>query len=169
MWDNFATSLGESITTNIPHKTAKKKDGCPWITSDIKRLIRRRDRAYKRKKKSGDSRDINRYKELKRMTQREIRRAYWKYIDDLVTPGEEKSTNTNCMKRFWTYVKHKKSDGNTIPPLKSEGILHEDPVDKANILNSQFQQAFTAKNSFTEAEFKEKCEMPLEIMKVQKT
>ena len=27
-----------------PKKNARKKDGSPWITPDIKRLIRKRDR-----------------------------------------------------------------------------------------------------------------------------
>jgi hypothetical protein len=38
------------------------------------------------------------------------------------------------MKRFWTVIKHKKSDGNTIPPLKSNGVLHSQSEEKANIL-----------------------------------
>ena len=46
------------------------------------------------------------------------------------------------MKRFWTYIKHKRSDGNTIPPLKSVGLLDDDSVVKANILNAQFQRIF---------------------------
>jgi hypothetical protein len=44
IWDHFKTSLEESIKRNVPIKTTRKKDGCPWITSDIKRLIRKRDR-----------------------------------------------------------------------------------------------------------------------------
>ena len=42
IWDHFQTSLEESIKRNAPIKTTRKKDGCPWITSDIKRLIRKR-------------------------------------------------------------------------------------------------------------------------------
>jgi len=53
IWDHFKTSLEESIKRNVPIKTTPKKDGCPWITSDIKRLIRKRDRCYKRSRKSG--------------------------------------------------------------------------------------------------------------------
>jgi hypothetical protein len=40
----FQIKLKESIKSNIPHKTAKQKDGCPWINRDLKRLIRKRDR-----------------------------------------------------------------------------------------------------------------------------
>ncbi|CAG2257274.1 unnamed protein product [Mytilus edulis] len=50
LWTHFQTKLEESIGKNVPKKTARKKDGSPWITSDIKRLIRKRDRWFKRMK-----------------------------------------------------------------------------------------------------------------------
>ncbi|CAG2246260.1 unnamed protein product [Mytilus edulis] len=49
MWDYFQNKLENTINTNIPQKTARSKDGNPWITADIKRLIRKRDKHYKRK------------------------------------------------------------------------------------------------------------------------
>jgi hypothetical protein len=55
LWDYFKKELEDSIDENIPQKTARIKDGNPWITRDIKRLIRKRDRLYKKnQKKSGD-------------------------------------------------------------------------------------------------------------------
>jgi hypothetical protein len=68
IWNHFTSALEDSINRNIPYKTARKKDGCPWITTDIRRLIKRRDRAYRKKKKSGDKSDTLRYKELKSKT-----------------------------------------------------------------------------------------------------
>jgi hypothetical protein len=35
MWNIFQIKLKESIKSNIPHKTAKQKDGCPWINRDL--------------------------------------------------------------------------------------------------------------------------------------
>jgi hypothetical protein len=46
MWTHFQTKLEKSIDVNVPKKIARKKDGSPWITPDIKRLIRKRDRWY---------------------------------------------------------------------------------------------------------------------------
>ena len=46
-------------------------------------------------------------------------------------------------------LKHKRSDNNNIPPLKSAGTLHSDSKDKANILNTQFQMAFSTKSETT--------------------
>ena len=160
MWTKFQTDLELSIKKNIPSKMAKKKDGFPWITADIKRLIKKRDRWYKRKKKSKHSKDIARFKELKRKTQQEIRKAYWKYIDSIVSNTENTEKGQyNCMKKFWTFVKHRRSDGTSIPPLKTDGVLHSDSKDKANILNNQFQQAFSEKTNITDKEFKNKCKI----------
>ena len=89
IWDHFKTSLEESIKRNVPIKTTRKKDGCPWITSDIKRLIRKRDRWYKRSRKSGHSGDNKKFKDLKCTTQKEIRRAYWKCIDGIMSSETE--------------------------------------------------------------------------------
>ena len=42
-----------------------------------------------------------------------------------------------------TFIKQQKSDSKEINCLKSNGMNHTDPVDKANILNNQFQSVFT--------------------------
>jgi len=57
-----------------------------------------------------NTKDITKYKELKHESQKQIRKAYWKYIEDIVTPSNEKEEKSNCMKRFWSYIKHKKSE-----------------------------------------------------------
>jgi hypothetical protein len=69
MWTYFQTNLDNNIKNNIPHKTAKIKYGYLWINRDLKRLIRKRDRNYKRNKKSGNKADKNKYKKLKHETQ----------------------------------------------------------------------------------------------------
>ena len=78
---------------------------------------------------------------------REIRKAYWKYIDSIVSPPDNDQTNErpNCIKRFSTFIKHRRSDGRQILPLKSGGTLHSEPTEKADILNGQFQKAFSEK------------------------
>ena len=123
-------------------------------------MIHKRDRSYKRKKKSGNKADKNKYKKLKHETQRQLRKAYWQYVEGIVTPEvDDRAGNGNCMKQFWTYIKHKRSDSNTIPPLKTDGILHPDSKDKANILNKQFQMTFSTKTEVSDESFKNTCNM----------
>jgi hypothetical protein len=37
MWTHLQSKLEKSIDVNVPNKIARKKDGSPWITPDIKR------------------------------------------------------------------------------------------------------------------------------------
>ena len=86
MWCAFKSKFEELIKKHVLHKTARTKDSLSWITLDVRKLIRKRDRLYKRrKKKSGDNKTAEKFKEIKRIVQRELRRAYWKYIESIVT------------------------------------------------------------------------------------
>jgi hypothetical protein len=57
------------------------------------------------------------------------------------------------MKRFWTYIKHKRKDKSSISPLRAEGVLHTTPIEKANILNKQFQSVFSEKSHIPHDDF----------------
>jgi hypothetical protein len=72
------------------------------VSSDLRRLIRKRDRWYRRRKKSGNQQEAKKYKTLKQVTQRQLRKAYWSYIEDIVTPKMDKQedTNSNSMRHF---------------------------------------------------------------------
>ena len=63
------------------------------------------------------------------------------------------------MKRFWSYIKYKRTDNRGIAPMRQNGLLHSEPTEQANILNKQFQSAFSEKQTYTQQEFHEKCQM----------
>jgi hypothetical protein len=66
----------------------------------------------------------------------------------------------NCMKRFWTFKKQRRSDGRKIPPLKTDGTLHSEQPEKADILNGPFQKLFQKKKtSISNEEFQKQCKM----------
>jgi hypothetical protein len=68
MWGTFKSKFEELIKKHVLHNTARTKDTLSWITSDVKKLIRKRDRLYKRrKKKSGDKKTADKFKEIKRI------------------------------------------------------------------------------------------------------
>ena len=48
LWDEFVTKLQQAIDTHIPVRKARSRDGLPWINQEIRRLMRRRDKYYKR-------------------------------------------------------------------------------------------------------------------------
>ena len=75
--------------------------------------------------------------------QRLIRKAHWDYIEDIITHKETDDTQFGTMKKFWTYIKHRKTDFKGITEIKHDGKLLTDPLQKANALNNQFHSVFT--------------------------
>ncbi|XP_074658625.1 uncharacterized protein LOC141911535 [Tubulanus polymorphus] len=162
MWSTFKTQIENSIKMNIPTKNAKKRDGLPWIDQNLRRLIKKRNRLHRKLKKSGHHTHRQQYKELKKIVglQKELRRAHWKHIENIVTPStNDDSGQFGGLKRFWTYVKHRRSTGSNISPLRNNGNLYNTAKDKANILNQQFKSAFTKQSCMTKEEIQAKVKM----------
>ena len=144
-WKEFKDSLNKLTEKYVPTKFCKPKDGHPWVTSVIKRLMHKRDRLYSKLKQNRSNPNIKtKFNLLKRTIQRKLRESYNQYIESIVT--DENTGNAEfCRpnKRQYTFVKQQKSDSNEINCLKSNGINHTATVQKANILNAQFQSVFT--------------------------
>ena len=151
LWVRLKSAIHRGIKKHIPHKRCKSKDNLPWITNNIKKLIRKRDKLYRKKKtllKSHTSEGnnlsmiITKIRETKRTIQQETRRAYWDYVESIITPMED-SNNKTCLKRFWTFIKHCRADTAGIPSLDINGEQVTAPEKIANYLNIQFQSVFT--------------------------
>ena len=77
-----------------------------------------------------------------------MRNSYWNYIENMIfdldinEPDQQKFNKQP--KNVYSYIKGQKKENTRIAPLRSEGVLHTDPTEKANILNRQFQSAFSS-------------------------
>ena len=71
-------------------------------------------------KNTGDPQHAKQNLELKHRVQKKSRRAYWNYVEGIVTPGEREKDHQS-RKRFWTYVKHKKNGKTGVSSLKQDG------------------------------------------------
>ena len=94
----------------------------------------------------------DKYKTLKHQVQKQLRQSYWCYIESIVTPKEDVSC-TGTMKKFWSYIKSKKTDYNGISSLKQDGKLITEPKQKANTLNTQFQSVFSEPSTISSSTF----------------
>ena len=142
LWQMFKGKIEQGIKMFIPSKTTKSKDSHPWIDRDIDRKMKQRDRAFTRSNKTGREKDEKRFQQLKHEVQRDERQAYWSYVKNLITPKEEDHEYSG-LKRFYKFIKHKKTDINGVAPLKVDGKLVTEPKDKAEALNYQFQSVFS--------------------------
>ena len=138
IWNIFKNDLESGVNKCISNKTASTKAKLLWITSEIKHLMRKRDRVYKSKLKTGSEHYNGIFKTLKAEIQRKLIRSYWEYIQGLITPDAENTGDRPSLsKRFYSYLKNNKTDKNGIASLRDEGLLHSNPRDKAQILNKQ--------------------------------
>ena len=148
MWENFRDTLQTSLQSHIPHRKTRTKG----IGSELKKIIRKQHILNKLKKKTGDLNHKQRYLEIKHLVQRRTRQAYWNYVEHIVTP-QVKETDYTSMKRFWTYIKHKRSGNVGVSPFKSERKIYSHPLDKAELLNKQFRSVFTSSDAVSREDF----------------
>ncbi|WAQ98733.1 hypothetical protein MAR_023106 [Mya arenaria] len=119
-----------------------------WISSDIKRLIRRRKRLYKEAKRSNIPSTWRKFRELRNLIISKIREAKALHIDSISKSLLEKKHS----KGWWSTIKQFMSPNSgslSIPPLVVEsGIIHSN-ADKADAFNTFFanQTHLTEPNS----------------------
>ena len=113
MWDEFHQHLNSIQSKNVPSKQSRTGHTHPWINTNIRRLIRRRDRAYHKAKASKKDRDWKRYRTLKTEVKRNIRTAHNQYISNIISPDSKQTP-----KRFWSFIKSKRQESSGVAPLK---------------------------------------------------
>ena len=157
LWERFRDVIITGMNKFIPHRSVRSKLHLPYITVEIQKLIRRRDRLYDQIKKARKNVSYHgrasalhtRYKTLKRTIQTKIRISYWSFISNMIIPPDGSSTPK---KAFWSFIRRNRTDNTSISTLKDlvTGALVTDPVAKANVLNAQFQSVFTRETPLTE-------------------
>ena len=140
IWQNFKSTLIEAADKFIPTKTTKCRPSRPWISKQLDGKISLRDRLHKKSKKHGRQKVEERYQQIKREVQKDLRQEHRAYVENILTDDGE-STSTN--KRFWNYVKYRRSDNSGIGTLKNGSQLITDPTEKAETLNNHFKSVFT--------------------------
>ena len=123
----------------IPNRCIKiKPSEPPWITTDIKRNIRKRKRAYKKVKRTNSESDWKKFKTLRNKVVQNIRDSKKLFYDKIST----KLTSENLSsKDWWTTLKTfiAPNSKTSIPPLEFNDTIYTEDNDKANVLNSFFQ------------------------------
>ena len=104
------------LAINIPSKLSNSWHNLPWINRNVKRLIRKKGRCFKKAKKSGMDKDRASYLDIEQMVRRELRDAERVYVNGILQNGQESGNN----KPFWKYV-NSQSRNFGISALKSNG------------------------------------------------
>ena len=121
---------------------SRKHLSLPWITTQLRRQIRRRNILYCRAKHLGSTDIYNKFLDLKHSIQRDLRKSYWQYINGLIS-FEPAHGEHQKQKKFWSYIKSLKKDHARISSLNTPDGLVTDDTQKAEALNTQFKSIFT--------------------------
>ncbi|KAK3096098.1 hypothetical protein FSP39_023212 [Pinctada imbricata] len=137
LWCALKTGCLSVLDTCVPSKMTTQRYSQPWITQDLKRLSRRKHRAYKRYMKSRSNHDFSVYKELKNTVHVRCKERYSEYVNEIIMDENQKP------KRLWSFIKSKRTDASGVAPLKRDGVVYSDAATKADILNKQFTSVFS--------------------------
>ena len=110
--------------------------GCQLLSNV---LSIRKKRVYNCSKRFHRSSDWLRYKYLQREVRHQLKSQQRTYFENLSTSSD----STSYIKCFWKYIISRKHDNTGIGSLQSSSGTITDPFKKAELLNEQFQSAFT--------------------------
>ena len=131
--------IKEIIKEQVPSKKSKSKQSYPWITPEVKDVLRKRDRAYVAATRTRSPQQWNKFKELRQTAKNAIRKSHQNYIANLIDTDLQEN-----QKPFWSYIKSLRQDKTSIPTLK---VKNRAPAstdfNKANALVDQFSSVFT--------------------------
>ena len=96
-------------------------------------------------------------KDLNRKIQQKVRRSHWDYVNGLLKDDIDPYEKN---KRFWSYIKKQKASNVGVPPLKENGQLITNAKEKAQVLNRQFNSAFSDGKQYSDADINSKCNLP---------
>ena len=136
-WKFFKETLLTGLKQFVPNKTVSGRYNLPWITTKVKRLIRRKQRAYNRAKRSHKDVDWAKFRHLRKEAQKLMKQAHWDYVNSIL------DADTNNSKGLWRYLKGLRKDSTGVSPLTHEGRMASTPREKAEALNKQFSSVFT--------------------------
>ena len=113
---NLITSfIQDSADRHIPSKTSRTVSSIPWITSEIRRKIRRRNKTHAKAKQTGSKKLRSKYETLRIEIKDDVRKQHDLYVNNLFGDNKqilETSIGTSIVR---------KKDSQGIPPLKRRG------------------------------------------------
>ncbi len=139
-WDMFKDAVNRALENNIPSKIIKGNNDLPWVKKrKVKRLMRRRKRAYNTKQRTKKEAHKKRYQWLRNLTKQAIQESHENYMMSILNLE-------NCRKaprKFWSYIRARGKDNVGVAPLKTADGLATTGSAKATALSSQYDSVFT--------------------------
>ena len=69
-WTMFTDNVKKAMDDNIPSKLSSSSHKSPWITREVRRMSKKKQRLYNKAKKSQTEQDWRAYKDFQKATQK---------------------------------------------------------------------------------------------------
>ncbi len=141
LFNFFTETFTKTIDKNAPYKELSRRESRfrqkPWITSDLKKAMCKKNKLYKKSLKSKAYTDIQAYKKFSNYFNTLKRQSKKQHYDKLVKNSKSSS------KRTWKIINDivylKKGKGRSIHQIKDEdGRLTNEPIQIAETVNKFF-------------------------------
>ena len=100
--------------------------------------MRKKDRLQKKALRTRNQSDWETFKSERNLVSRLVKESHSDYLNNVIGASLEENP-----KKFWSYIRTGKSEGNDIPPLRSGSKLCSSGKDKAEALNSYFHSVLS--------------------------
>ena len=137
-WEFLRDNLQDIMDSTVPSKLSKGKRHLPWITTDLKRKMRKRDALYKKALHTHTGNGWATFRAYRNMVTKLVQHAHNNYVNNIIGDSLVEQP-----KKFWSYVKLMCTENLGIPTLRTTSKLCTTDQDKAEALNTHFQSVFT--------------------------
>ena len=138
-WRMVKEKVEQLIKKYVPNRRMRNKNRPNWMTGEILKAIRKKNRIWKRDKFRADKSE---YKEQEKKTRNLIRNAKRSFEEKKLSRD-----NSGNSRPFFAYIKQKTKCRPSIGPLKRNGATVTDDQEMANLLNSAFSDVFTREDT----------------------
>ena len=139
-WDKFKEKLHKVQEDCVPKKKRRINNRPIWMTRNIMRIIRKKRRLWRVYKQTKDYREYLAYKKVENTVQRSVRQAKRKFERNLAKEVKKSP------KAFYSYLKTKTANKETVGPLKDGDVFTSDDDKMAGLLNEFFSSIFTTED-----------------------
>ena len=137
-WTWFRSTVIKAMEEHIPSTMKSSRFNIPWMTRSLRKLSRRKKRAFYTAKSSNNIRCWKRYRSIRKQLQKQLRKAEREYLSTEVFESLKDDP-----KRFWSFIKNRRRDACGIAALWNGTQLVSSAQDKAEVLSNQYKSVFT--------------------------
>ena len=144
---NVVESISNICKNNIPNKKVViRPNDAPWMNGYIRKLMRKRNRIHKKAKRSNSRANWEKFRHFRNFVISEIRRLKKEHNEKL-----DNTINTKYGSKIWwriigTYMKNSNKRKSFFPHIEQNGIVFENDIEKANLINDYFVGMATVDN-----------------------